>query len=313
MKKAWVAVLAVLLVAISYLALFPFGQRPDRSFDATVREPAYSERHPTILFDEGHHNAHTIKGGFRPFASLMQNDGYQIRRNTGALTPEALNGVDVLVIVNAAGGSNPKLFGINLVPLRKGEREGPAFTEMEVQAVRTWVEGGGSLLLIADHYPFGTAAAPLAAALGVTMGGGYAEVEDQYPGQNDPGAIRYSRQNGLLAEHPLTRGRSPEERVDLVMSFTGQSLDGAEVTPILKLPASAVEYVPPPPDFKPQAAGKAQAVALEYGRGRVVVLGEAGMLTAQVDDNGNPFGMNVEGVDNRQFALNVMHWLSRLL
>jgi len=26
-----------------------------------------------------------------------------------------------------------------------------------------------------------------------------------------------------------------------------------------------------------------------------------------------PFGMNVSGIDNRQFALNLMHWLSRLL
>jgi hypothetical protein len=219
----------------------------------------------------------------------------------------------VLVIVNAAGGSNPKLFGINLEPLRKGRREVSAFTESEVETVRAWVRHAGSLLLIADHYPFGTAAAPLAAAFGVTMYGGYTEVAGQYPGQSDPGAIKYSRGNGLLADHPVTTGRSADERVDEVMSFTGQSLDGGHATPILKLPSSAIEYVPPPPEFKPRSAGSAQAVALDYGDGRVVVLGEAGMLTAQVGENGERFGMNLENLDNRQFALNVVHWLSRLL
>jgi hypothetical protein len=45
-----------------------------------------------------------------------------------------------------------------------------------------------------------------------------------------------------------------------------------------------------------------------------VVLGEAACLSAQLVAGGKkPFGMNVPGIDNRQLALNVMHWLSRLL
>lgn len=60
------------------------------------------------------------------------------------------------------------------------------------------------------------------------------------------------------------------------------------------------------------AAGRAQAVAFELGSGRVVVLAEAAMMSAQLSRyDGSPVGMNVEGYDNRQFALNVMHWLSR--
>jgi len=43
------------------------------------------------------------------------------------------------------------------------------------------------------------------------------------------------------------------------------------------------------------------------------VLGEAAMLTAQVALRGFRFGMNVTGIDNRQLALNMMHWLSGLL
>ena len=57
------------------------------------------------------------------------------------------------------------------------------------------------------------------------------------------------------------------------------------------------------------AAGRAQAVALPFGKGRVVVFGEAAMLSAQ---NVN-FGMNYPGTDNRQLVLNVVHWLSGLL
>jgi hypothetical protein len=56
---------------------------------------------------------------------------------------------------------------------------------------------------------------------------------------------------------------------------------------------------------------------MTYGDGRVVVLGEAGMLSAQLVrfPNGREtrFGMNVPGNDNQQFALNVLHWLSGLL
>lgn len=57
------------------------------------------------------------------------------------------------------------------------------------------------------------------------------------------------------------------------------------------------------------AAGRSQALALPFGKGRVVVTGEAAMLTAQ---NQN-FGMNYPGTDDRQFVLNIMHWLTSLL
>jgi hypothetical protein len=68
------------------------------------------------------------------------------------------------------------------------------------------------------------------------------------------------------------------------------------------------------------ANGRAQGIAMAFGKGRVVVLGEAGMFSAQIatlTDGGQQrelkFRMNVAGNDDRQFALNVIHWLSRLL
>jgi hypothetical protein len=62
------------------------------------------------------------------------------------------------------------------------------------------------------------------------------------------------------------------------------------------------------------AAGGAQGVALNYCRGRVVVVGEAGQLSAQLVGNPpQPMGMNVPGCDNRKMALNVMQWLTGLI
>ena len=60
------------------------------------------------------------------------------------------------------------------------------------------------------------------------------------------------------------------------------------------------------------AAGRAQGNALSLEKGRVVVLAEAGMLSAHLaGPNKARFGMNRPGTDNRQLALNIMHWLSR--
>ena len=67
-------------------------------------------------------------------------------------------------------------------------------------------------------------------------------------------------------------------------------------------------------DDKPaSAAGKTQGVAFSLGKGRVVVMGEAAELSAQVFGQDGKMGMNVPGIDNRQMALNIMHWLRRLL
>lgn len=69
-----------------------------------------------------------------------------------------------------------------------------------------------------------------------------------------------------------------------------------------------------PPGRRPAAGGRAMGLAFEHGRGRVVVMGEAAMLTAQVaGPQRRPMGMNVPGNDDRRFALNVLRWLARAL
>jgi hypothetical protein len=98
------------------------------------------------------------------------------------------------------------------------------------------------------------------------------------------------------------------------MTFTGQSLLGPEGSvAFLKLGETATDQGGPGGKPVP-AVGRSQGLALPYGKGRVVVLGEAGQLSAQIlGPMRAPMGMNVPGIDNRQMALNIMHWLSGLL
>ncbi|MEZ4998473.1 MAG: hypothetical protein R2758_13765 [Bacteroidales bacterium] len=49
-----------------------------------------------------------------------------------------------------------------------------AFTPKEIETVRKWVEGGGSLFLIADHMPMGGADKEMAAAFGFGFTDGFA-------------------------------------------------------------------------------------------------------------------------------------------
>jgi hypothetical protein len=82
----------------------------------------------------------------------------------------------------------------------------------------------------------------------------------------------------------------------------------------LKLADSAVDATPGENRNPASAAGRAQGIAMMSGKGRVIVLGEAAMLSAQLaGPNQMKFGMNRAGIDNRQLALNIMHWLSGLL
>jgi hypothetical protein len=82
----------------------------------------------------------------------------------------------------------------------------------------------------------------------------------------------------------------------------------------LKLSDTAKDMPDPNSKTVTSAAGRAQGIAFKFGKGRVVVLGEAAMLSAQVTGAENSkMGMNVPGTDNKQFAINIMHWLSGLL
>jgi hypothetical protein len=180
------------------------------------------------------------------------------------------------------------------------------------------VRRGGSLLLITDHEPAASAAERLMSIFGVGSSNNFALDRQNYFTRSDwPGNLVFSRENGLLAEHPITDGRDPTERVERVLTFGGQSLLGpAGAVPLLRLSDTATTlFAFPRRQVEFSAAGRTLALAMRYGRGRIVMTGEAAMLSAQLlqeGDEAQPFGMNVPGFDNRQLALNIMHWLSGL-
>ncbi len=279
-------------------------QMGDPEFNTTVANPAYKQNGPRVMFDEAHNNFHTTDGRYKPFVDLMTNDGYRIIRNRQPFTKTSLNSFQILVIANALGAEE----------LDDKGADDSAFTEEECQAVQEWVKDGGSLLLIADHAPAGGAAAALANRFGVDMSKGFTyDPNNSLP--NIPSLLVFSRDNKLLAMHPITEGRDQNERVNKVWSFTGQSLKGpANSAAILMLSDTATDKPSREAETSVSAAGRAQAVALKFGKGRVVVQGEAAMLSAQIaGPNKEKMGMNAPGIDNRQYALNVMHWLSGVL
>jgi hypothetical protein len=55
---------------------------------------------------------------------------------------------------------------------------------------------------------------------------------------------------------------------------------------------------------------------MPFGKGRVAIFWEAAMFSARIatlDGQSMKMGMNVPGNDDRQLALNVMHWPARLV
>lgn len=307
--------LALGLIALAVAAPAVAQQMTDPDFRPTVARPAFAAEGPVVVIDGAHNNFHTVDGRYAPFAALLRADGYQVRGGTAPFDAGGLDGVGVLVIANAG-------------PIDGGS----PFTPSEIEAVEAWVRGGGKLLLIADHTPYGAAAEALAARFGVKMGKGYAFA------MTDDGdltsTLTYPAE--AFGDHSIIAGRSADERVASVTAFTGQSLQGPPAaTTLLPMTVGAREARDLPTlqalaerlnggaDREAAlaelstAALPAQGLAFDHGEGRVVVLGEAGMLSAQVVrwPDGRPdarFGMNV-APGNAQFGLNIMHWLTGLL
>lgn len=297
---------------LSLLLITPgCGDSGDREFDTSVAMPAYVEEHPLVAYDEGHNNRHTARGTYRPFVELIRHDGYDVETVSGRITAATLGPFRVLVIVGA-----------------KSESDGSdtaAFTEAECDAIQAYVTGGGALLLVTDHFPFGSAVEALGRRFGVEMSKGMTVDSVAFDKDSkDESQLVFSRNNGLLVAHPITDGRSPIEQVTKVVTFTGQSVKGPQGSVlVLKLSPAAINREAVPTITRDgsttrvdvqwgqgtSGAGWGQAVAVVHGRGRIVVLGEAAMLSAQRDGD-RKIGMNLPGTENRQFGLNIMHWLS---
>ncbi|HET9229873.1 MAG TPA: hypothetical protein VFO00_01210 [Vitreimonas sp.] len=289
------------LIAASLLAVSGAAsaqQIADPDVDLTIASPAYAaEAGPRVVIDAAHHNFHTVDGRYAPFAQLLRNDGFRVSGSDAVFSDESLANVNILVIANAVAAEDAE----------EWRTPNPsAFTAEEIAAVRRFIERGGSLLLIADHMPFGGAAQDLGAAFGVTFDNGFAT-----DGDNDPDL--FTRANGGLADDPLLAN------IRQVRTFTGSAFRAPQARPLLRLdaryevllPEVAWEFSEETP--RVSGADRLQGAVLEAGRGRVAVFGEAAMFTAQVaGPQRSPTGLRAPGAEeNKAFALTILRWLAR--
>jgi hypothetical protein len=297
---------AVLLCAASSA----IGQQvPDRNFSPAISKPAYATgKGPAVCVDEAHFNFHTLGERFWAFGELLRRDGFDVRPNTEKLSARALARCRVLVISNA----QPSADDWEKYPYPTPS----AFTDAEIAAVRAWVNGGGALLLIADHMPLAGSAAPLAAAFDVEFQDGFARREPQSRAPDI-----FNAADGTLRDHAITRGRDASEAVKSVRTFTGQAFRAPRAQALLVFPEGYIELMPEKAwvfsadTRRFPIEGWLQGAVQSVGKGRAAFFGEAAMFTAQLaGPDSAPMGMNAPGAEaNFRLTLNLLHWLTGTL
>lgn len=284
-------------LALLYGSMLSAQQVPDTAWRFANPSPRYAAgKGSTVLVDAAHHNFHTLPNRYRPFGNVLAADGYQVKSGDAPVTAAVLQTCKVFVVSNALDSSN---LGNWQLPTPS------AFSVAEVQAIRDWVQGGGRLLLIADHMPFAGGAQALGQAFGF-------EFENCFAFDNrNRNTERFLRSNQSLADNDLTRG------VDTVVTFTGSAFKIPKgATPILSLknytlsmPRVAWQFDESTPTLPSE--GYFQGAYMPVGKGRIVVMGEAAMFTAQLTGpNRSPVGINhPDARQNNRLLLNVIHWL----
>ena len=260
----------------------------DDAFDPPIDKPAFpAGKGPAVVVDEKHRNVVSLQSYFGPVGRFLRKDGYSVASGAAAFSPEGLAKTRVLIIANAQAP--------------EGSPAGTsAFSDAEVAAVEAWVTKGGGLLLIADRAPFGGPARALARAFRVTL--------------DDNTILRkgdHGKPDGVLTidvsadgekSHPLVDG------VSRVVYVVGESLDGPG--PILRAPKGTWRGPTNQAADGPSAAGKPIVLAFAHGKGRVVVIGDAGIASA-FGSRGGASHRGISEADNALFVRNAVRWLAR--
>jgi hypothetical protein len=278
-------------------------QLADTLFKPMIINPAYQRGTGSVVrIDEAHYNFHTMRGRYLPFALVLEQDGYRVEGGTQLLSSKNLDSAKIFVIANALHASNQQRWTLPTPS---------AFTDDEIEAIKKWVEDGGSLFLIADHMPFPGAAEKLAKAFDVTFINGFA--------MKNGGRDIFTIDDGLN-NCIITQGRNEEESVTTVQTFTGQGF---------KIPTTAQAIITLNDKYKvkipdvawefnkntPSVSGEnlVQGAYMKFGKGRIVVFGEAAMFTAQRQGN-SKIGMNEKSASqNMQLLINIIHWLDGII
>ena len=296
----------VVLFTILFVSILFSGAQPtiDSTFRVTIDQPMFQgNARPSVLIDEAHNNVHKKEGGLYSFTRMMEEDGAKVFANEQIFTIELLSEYDVLIIVNALHDSNV------------GNWKNPclsAFTETEIDAVEYFVRSGGSLLFVADHMPLGGAAQDLAKKFNIEWSNSFA----MQNGNHWPPSV-FERDAETLLDSPVTVMSANGKQVSKVGTFTGSAFRTMEeVLPFLVFDNSHTLLMPEiawqfnKKTKNESAEGWLQGACMNYGKGKMVLLGEAAMITAQMRGK-TEIGMNSPNApENAQLALNIFRYLA---
>jgi hypothetical protein len=290
-----------------------------------------------VVYDEAHHN-NPSDGPLGELLEIARSLGAEVRIGRRTLDQELQSGPNVLIVAGPMSVPREEFYarfrGVASSTARMpmywtADLEEPAFSDTEVKAVFHYVAAGGALLLILDHTS--APAFGLTRALGADMRNVFTwdalHFPPGYPVVGRIGrfasSIYFSRESGMIGDHPITTGVAGGGRVESVATYVGSSIQGPiGSTSLLVLSDSAMDYYRPWPDgpeYRLSAAGRSQAVAYQLGRGRIVIVGETSALMkvpVGPDDPRDPgkvgIGLDYTHAHNRRFAHNAIAWLLRL-
>ncbi|MFX1311478.1 MAG: Ser-Thr-rich GPI-anchored membrane family protein [Promethearchaeota archaeon] len=240
----------------------------------------------TILFDEAHSPAQSIGGGYSEFAGMLTDAGYIVDTiDVGTVIDTTVLSVcDILVIACSSD----------------------AYTTAELDAIETWVQNGGSLLLITDYGSFGTIMDTIAARFGFDFKNDGILDSDDDVGGGGTGQNCYDGPN--ILSHPITTGVS---RVEM---YAG---DGLSVGPVDEIPIIITDtdgtatwvYEGTP------ALGVSLMSVVDdgsAGAGKVCVIGDSNIWDSSADSESDG-EVNFYDSDNEILAMNTINWLAQAL
>ncbi|MFC4119248.1 DUF6421 family protein [Nonomuraea zeae] len=253
---------------------------------------------PRVLFDEAHSESWTVRrevaeainpahpddNSYARAAGLLRHLGHTVTARTdGALSAEVLAEQDVLVIAHPAGDRWERTTG----------QGSPVFGADELDAIQSFVAAGGGLVVLAEEEQdkYGNNLADLLGRFGV--GVEHATVRD--PKHAHRGVATWVLARPAVASGLLAGVRTACFYRSGVLTLTAgpAEADGG-------VPAEATVLFATSPDADP--AGAPLAVAVRYGRGRVVAFADSDLFG---DDS-------IDDYDHRALWGNVVTWAARV-
>jgi hypothetical protein len=128
----------------------------------------------------------------------------------------------------------------------------------------------------------------------------------------------FNKSNGSIIDNSITNGRNQSENISKIVTYVVQGFTiPADATPILVFDDNYENLLPEKAwEFKKKITKSSAKVIIQgaykkYGKGRIVVFGEAAMFSAQlVGPEKITAGMNrTAAPENDKLLLNIIHWL----